>query len=128
MDPPAPTRGLLSGDRRPNESHAREGPRSLVRAGRSSTSPGSAGAGATPVRNVFLTNEGENLHKPARLGPRPDELPVSIAKAPFVGETYSMAFFGGFVGLSQDPSDTALRPAIGWAVSDDAASPSDEAR
>jgi hypothetical protein len=58
----------------------------------------------------------------APFGSTPDMFPSGLAKAPFLwkclGDTYSMEFIGGFVGVSQNPVDRSLRPAIGWAVCD----------
>lgn len=48
--------------------------------------------------------------------------PSGFGQAPFVwnyhGTEYAMKFTAGFVGVSQDPTTQAVRPAIGWAVGD----------
>lgn len=54
----------------------------------------------------------------------PKSIPLGLSRAPLmfvVGEaTYEMDLIGGFMGLAQDPTTLAVRPAIGWAVRDHA--------
>ena len=56
-------------------------------------------------------------------GPVESQFPWGLARAPFeltyLGQERSMEFLGGFVGVSQNPSTFAVRPAIGWAVRHD---------
>ncbi|MCW8140939.1 MAG: DUF4419 domain-containing protein [Planctomycetota bacterium] len=56
----------------------------------------------------------------AEAGPRPEQFPTGMSKAPFVwdclGTRSSMELLGGFAGVSQDADSLALRPEIGWAV------------
>lgn len=51
-----------------------------------------------------------------------DAYPSGLSSVPFVwhyfATDYEMQFLGGFVGMSQDPSTLAVRPALGWAVAD----------
>jgi len=48
--------------------------------------------------------------------------PSGFGQAPFTwnyfGTEYAMKFTAGYVGVSQDPTTQAVRPAIGWAVGD----------
>lgn len=36
----------------------------------------------------------------------------------YLGTSYEMIFYSGFMGVSQNPNTFALRPEIGWAVGD----------
>ena len=51
-----------------------------------------------------------------------DSFPSGFSSAPFTwnyyGKEFPMKFTAGFAGVAQDPDSLALRPAIGWAVSD----------
>ncbi len=53
-------------------------------------------------------------------GPQESDFPSGMSRAPFTWEYLDrlipMTFFGGFVGVSQEPITGALRPVIGWAV------------
>lgn len=54
----------------------------------------------------------------------PDTIPLGLSRAPLTlvigGVTHEMDLIGGFMGLAQDPTTLAVRPAIGWAVRDHA--------
>ena len=86
---------------------------------------GESGVAATPVRNGWVSRRAAKVDSPFGHGPKPEEFPLGLSKAPllwkFLRDTYSMEFLGGFVGVSQDPVNRSLRPAIGWAVCDAAA-------
>lgn len=86
---------------------------------------GRGGIAATPARNESVARWAKGLEAPFGGGPKPEEFAVGLSKAPFrwryLRDTYPMEFVGGFVGVSQDPADRSLRPAIGWAVCDAAA-------
>lgn len=49
-------------------------------------------------------------------------IPNGLSKVSFIwdyfGTRYDMAFFGGFFGVTQDPTTLALKPAFGWAVAE----------
>jgi hypothetical protein len=55
-------------------------------------------------------------------GPEPAAFPTGLSIAPFIwqylGTSLPMEFVAGFVGVSQDTTTLAVRPAIGWAVRD----------
>lgn len=55
-------------------------------------------------------------------GTHPDKLPLGVSKVPFewkyLGTELPMEFIGGFVGVAQDKTSLAVRPAIGWAIKD----------
>lgn len=67
------------------------------------------------------------LWKCGSLGPfeglTTDSFLPGLSSTPFVwdylGAEYPMNFYSGFMAVSQDPSSLALRPEIGWAVTDD---------
>lgn len=56
-------------------------------------------------------------------GTKTDQMPSGLSGAPFtwtyLGQEYKMRFSAGFVGVSQQPSDGAISPIIGWAVGDE---------
>ena len=58
-------------------------------------------------------------------GPSLAALPSGLSKAPFRWEyldrSFDMEFLAGFVGVSQDRETLAVKPEIGWAVRDGAA-------
>lgn len=55
-------------------------------------------------------------------GPSWTYMPTGLSSAPFVwnylGTEIPMTFTSGFAGVAQDPESLALRPAIGWAISE----------
>ena len=55
-------------------------------------------------------------------GPGLGAFPRALCQAPltwdYLGTLLAMTLSGGFVGIAQDPATFAVRPAIGWAVSD----------
>jgi hypothetical protein len=61
----------------------------------------------------------------AATGPRIEEFPSGLARAPFLWKyfdlSFEMEFLGGFVGIQQDRSTLRLRPEIGWAIRETAA-------
>lgn len=50
----------------------------------------------------------------------PDTIPLGLSRAPLElvigGATHEMDRIGGFIGIAQEPTTLAVRPAIGWAV------------
>jgi Domain of unknown function (DUF4419) len=59
-------------------------------------------------------------------GPSLQAFPAGLARAPllwqYLGQEFEMEFLGGFVGVAQDAQTLCLRPEIGWAVCESAAS------
>jgi hypothetical protein len=89
--------------------------------------------GLATNRNPWLTQGGEALkellYPPTertgdrfRVGPKTDQFPSGLARAPFhwnyINRSYEMEFLGGFVGVRQEADTLRLRPEIGWAVRD----------
>lgn len=72
------------------------------------------------VRNPWVLNTEK------KGGPILEDFPASPGRAPFqwdyLGTTYNMEFVGGLLGISQCEQTLALRPEIGWAVREVAAS------
>lgn len=88
---------------------------------------GRASGRRTGGKRVYAPNpyalkwaEGFASKGPRGRGPNIGDFPHGLMRAPFrwdfLVESFSMAFLGGFVGVSQDPETLAVRPAIGWAV------------
>ncbi len=70
-------------------------------------------------RNPFLGRRPSN-----RYGCEFNHLPSGLVKVDFtweyLGSSYPMEFYSGFVGIKQDHQTKALTPSIGWAVRDKA--------
>ncbi len=81
------------------------------------------GGGEALVRNDRMARWRELLSADHGGGPSPGSIPSGVSSVPFEWHYYlqmfPMRFLGGFVGVAQDPTTLALRPAIGWAVRDD---------
>lgn len=74
----------------------------------------------TPVPNEHAIKWEAGLARHSFGGPKMDAFPMGLSSAPFtwnyLGTLIPMVFMGGFVGVSQDPTTSAVRPAIGWAI------------
>lgn len=55
-------------------------------------------------------------------GPNSGDFPSGLSSVPFVwdyyGDKLDMSFLGGFAGVAQDAISGALRPVIGWGITD----------
>ena len=75
--------------------------------------------GLFTARNRFMARDKWNVEYG---GSSSDCFPSGLSQAPFtwkyMGTDFDMKFTAGFVGVSQDPTTLAVRPAIGWAVGD----------
>lgn len=73
--------------------------------------------------NDCLTSWKANIDRTFHGGPPTRDFPAGLSSAPFLWDYFTinipMLFTGGFVGMSQDPSTGAVRPAIGWAISEE---------
>jgi Domain of unknown function (DUF4419) len=73
-----------------------------------------------PIANDYVSCWMDELSSTFGGGPQALDFPLGLSKVPFLwkfhGDSYPMEFVSGFVGVSQDPVDRSLRPAIGWAV------------
>ncbi|MFT3880379.1 MAG: DUF4419 domain-containing protein [Gemmatales bacterium] len=81
-------------------------------------------------QNSWLTQGGQELQNqlypgdPTQEGYEPglttDQLPIGLARAPFLWQyfkkQFEMEFLAGFVGIAQDPQTLCLRPEIGWVI------------
>lgn len=82
------------------------------------------GFAIAPIRNASLSRWARHLKDTSESvqGPSVSDFPVGLSRAPFVwnylGTEIPMVFSAGFVGVSQDPATKAVRPAIGWTISE----------
>jgi len=71
-------------------------------------------------RNPYIEGWQEVPERSLERGPKPHEFPSGLSSVGFkwqyLAAEIEMELLGGFVGVSQDPVDLALYPAIGWAV------------
>ncbi|HOY59807.1 MAG TPA: DUF4419 domain-containing protein, partial [Verrucomicrobiota bacterium] len=78
--------------------------------------------GSRVFRNEYLTSWEAGLSAPRAGGPLSNDFPTGLSCVPFTWEWLEtqvpMRFTGGFVGVSQDEVTGAVRPAIGWAISE----------
>lgn len=75
--------------------------------------------------NPHMYRWARKLKQPDERGPTSSDFRSGLSTAPFLweylGTEIPMAFRGGFVGVSQDPETLAVRPAIGWAITESSA-------
>jgi len=71
----------------------------------------------TPLPNPYFDTSVSRFH-----GPSTSAFPMGMTRVPwkwkYYGEMIDMEFLGGFVGIAQDPTTLAVRPALAWAVRD----------
>ena len=70
--------------------------------------------------NDSATSWGSGTNRAFGSGPAVHDFPVGLSSAPFVWNylrtKIPMVFTGGFLGISQNATTGAVRPAIGWAI------------